>query len=120
MMPPAAPEPMTTKSTSVDGVNCLIGILQFQRLSAAGLRFRIVITERWLELERVVEPNQLEADLVVIAAVNRVCEETNDRVIPNGVEERALFDGRQQFESAAAELSAENFGALGNISFVFA
>jgi len=36
-MPPAAPEPMTTKSTSVDGENCAMsGLSRVQRLVESG------------------------------------------------------------------------------------
>src|SRR4029079_1625565 len=72
MMPPAAPEPMITKSTSVEGVNCVMAF------SSSLPRLRVVIAEWRLEIQRIVVVDQLPAHLVVVAAVNRAGEKAGD------------------------------------------
>src|SRR5947208_306925 len=64
MIPPAAPDPIMTKSTSVAGVNC--GIACSPVPLSARLRQRVVISERRLVVQRVVVLNQLPPGLVVI------------------------------------------------------
>src|SRR5581483_7186380 len=87
MTPPAAPAPITTKSTSVLGVYVFIVRLPDLRLVLA-----IVVAEWRTECEGIVVPDQLPAGFLVIAAVRRVGKKSEDGVQGDLRKERRLFD----------------------------
>ena len=91
MTPPPAPDPITTKSTSVAGVNCLIDLSsRVQRLSAGFEGESVVVTERRLEIQRVLKPNELPPHFVEVPAMSRAGEHAHQCVFPDRQEERAF------------------------------
>src|SRR5213595_3672759 len=96
MTPPPAPDPITTKSTSVEGVNCLIVVSPVLSLFAGFEGRGVVVAERRLEIQRVLKPDELPPCFVEIAAVLRARKHPGERVFANREEERRFLDGREQ------------------------
>src|SRR5690348_16181033 len=95
MIPPAAPAPMITKSTSVELEYFFIVVSPFARL---GLLLRVVIAERRSVIQRVVVADELPAGFVVIAPVFRPRQESEDGVLADHFEEGRLLDGCQRLD----------------------
>ena len=58
----------------------------------------VVVAEWRLEIQRVVEPDQFPADLVVVAAVRRTGKHAGNRVRADRREERSILDGREELD----------------------
>src|ERR1700712_4168485 len=99
MTPPAAPVPMTTKSTSSFG-------LYFFMVS--GL---VIGAERGAEVEAVVEADLLPAELVEIAAMLGSAEHAHDGVVAHGLEEGRLLDPGQQRHLVGGGQRTQRFAA---------
>ena len=94
-MPPAAPDPMTTKSTSVVGLYLIIGHLQFGAHWAL-FALRVVVAKWRFEIERIFVPDELPAHLVVVSAVHRTGQQASDRVRPYRCKEVRVLNSREQ------------------------
>src|SRR3954469_5523773 len=89
---------MTTKSTSVEGVNCLIVVSPVLSLFAGFERDGVVVAERRLEIQRVLKPDELPPRFIEIAAMLRARKHSCKRMFADGEEERGLLDGREQLD----------------------
>src|ERR1035438_1257369 len=56
----------------------------------------VVVAKGWLEVERVVEADELPANLFEVAAMGRTGEHAGDGVQANGGKEGGVLDGREQ------------------------
>src|ERR1700681_2852881 len=92
MMPPETPDPTTTKSTCVLGLNFVMALTFLCRQLVA---LAVVVTEGRRIVELAFESNQLPAGVVLVAAIFGIRQEPRNRMHPHLRKERRLFDGLQ-------------------------
>src|SRR5262245_39822653 len=91
MMPPAAPDPTITKSTtSLGRKRAEAG--RCSCMSASPVRVGVVVAEWRLEARLMFEAEHLPARVLAIAAVSRQSKHADDRVETRRLEERRLLD----------------------------
>src|SRR5271165_6415340 len=117
MTPPAAPAPITIKSTSVVGSNCFMGAPSMLRL-AARVACGVVVAKRGFEIHGVFVSDQLPPGFILVTAVLGTGKHSDDRVVADRHEEGSFFDRRQQLDllrgGQLGELTAgEKFLRLG-------
>src|ERR1051326_6694492 len=96
-MPPAAPIPMTMKSTTSFGRNCAALISCLARYSfAAACGLGIVISERRLVAHLMIQADQLPSNHSAIAPMHWMAQESERGVRTDLLEEIRLLDGLQQ------------------------
>src|SRR2546426_7210709 len=110
MMPRAAPEPTTTKSTVRLGSKRTAGRAG-RMLPAAARRLGVVVAERRLPGVAVLEADHPPARLVGVAAVGGQREHPHERGEAHLLEEGRLFLRAQQFELALRRETGEALGA---------
>src|ERR1700720_2678458 len=78
-------------------MSCTVSLLfSLVRLCSQG--YGIVVTKRRLMLQTIVVSDQLPAGFVVVAAVRGACQESDNCVRADHVEERRLFDLGEHFD----------------------
>src|SRR5579863_5399854 len=92
MMPPETPEPTTTKSTCVLGLNFVMALTFLCRQLVA---LAIVVAEGRRIVELAFETNQIPADLSLVPAVLGIRQQPGDGVGPDLHEKWSFFDGLQ-------------------------
>src|SRR5579864_8499737 len=95
MMPPETPDPTTTKSTCVLGLNFVMALTFLCRQLVA---LAIVVAEGRRIVELAFESDQLPAGLVLVPAVLGIRHQPGDGVHPDLRKERSLFDGLQHLD----------------------
>src|SRR5689334_2617685 len=119
-MPPAAPIPITMKSTTSFGRNCAALISSLDRYSfVAACGLGIVISERRLITHLMIQTDQLPSNHSAVAAMHRMAQESERGMRSDLLEEIRLLHGLQKRDLLFGAKRGDRFrpwkqtGALG-------